>query len=112
MNNNCAFSFNKDSIYKTPLDDEIDLCLVRRGFAVARLYFINIAEIDIPKGVKVFDDTNKCQVQPLPNTQFFALCWTDSYTIYYNNELVMQLKTNREWSIHTNKSIDNKKKDL
>jgi hypothetical protein len=97
------FSFSNDNIIKITIDKGVHMCIERTGFAIAHVYFTSddYAEINIPKGLTIADNTNKCSVKPIVNDlQNFVLCWTDSYTIFYNDEVVIDLVNKRQWSIY------------
>lgn len=94
-----SFSFRNDIIRETVLDDEIILRIERMGFAIARVYFVDesFAEIPIPNGFVIRDITNNVAVAPF--LQFFMLAWSDTYSISFNDELITELATQRQWSL-------------
>ena len=96
------FSFTNDNIIETVLPNGVILRIERSGFAIARVYFVNVnfSSVSIPDGLVVFDVTNNVHVKPLPNTQTLALAWTDGYRITFNGELIVELNTTRQWSVH------------
>jgi hypothetical protein len=65
----------------------------------ARIYFINNSfdEIPVPNGVKIKDITNNVAV--LPHRNSFYLLWTDNYKISFNDEVIIDMTTQREWSL-------------
>lgn len=98
-----SFSFNNDNITQITIDNGVYMCIERNGFAIARVYFTSngYVEINIPKGLTIIDNTNKCSVEPIVcDSQNFALCWTDSYTIFYNGKVVVDIVNKRQWSIY------------
>jgi hypothetical protein len=94
-----SFCFRDDDILETVLDYGIILRIVRVGFAIARVYFVDdsSAEVPIPNGLVIYDITNNVAVAPCPNFQFFMLAW--SYSISLNGELITELATQRQWSL-------------
>lgn len=54
-----TFSFQNDNVLQLSINDNLFIRIERIGFAVARLFFIDavFAEIDIPAGLTVHDDT-------------------------------------------------------
>jgi hypothetical protein len=96
-----AFSFRNENIRETQLSDGTILRIVKVGPAIARVYFVddNSVEVPIPEGLVVHDVVNNVLIDPIPNTMFFILAWMDSYTISFNDELVVELTTQRQWSL-------------
>ena len=94
-----SFSFRNDNIRETVLEDGIILRIERMGFAIARVYFVDdsFAEIPIPDGLVIRDITNNVAVAPF--LQFFVLAWSDTYSISFNDELITELATQRQWSL-------------
>ena len=92
-----SFLFQNDNIRETVLDDGIILRIERMGFAIARVYFIDdsFAEIPIPNGLVIRDITNNVAVAPF--LQSFALAWSDTYRISFNDEQDTELTTQRQW---------------
>ena len=97
-----SFSFKNDNLRETFLDGGIRLRIERTGFAIARVYFVNAlnAEVPIPNGLVIHDVTNNVPVvPPAVNVHFFVLAWTDNYLITFNGIVVMELATQRQWSL-------------
>lgn len=94
------FSFkNNSQIMEFPVGDNVLARIESAGPSIARLYFVqNQAEIKIPEGIRVYDNTNKVKVDPV-SRQEFAMCWTDDYSIIYKDEVLLQLNNKRVWSV-------------
>ena len=95
----CTFSFRNDDVHMTEIADGINLLMQRIGSAVARVYFIDdtYAEVDIPVGISVHDNTTTVDVNAVG--QSFYLGWTDKYTIRFGDVVVMDLLTQRQWAV-------------
>ena len=95
----CTFSFRYDDVHMTEIADGINLSMQRIGPAVARVYFIDDtnAEVDIPVGIYVHDNTNDVVVNAVGKS--FYLGWTDNYTIRFENVVVIDLLNHRQWAI-------------
>ena len=98
---NGSFSFKNPRILEVRINDNVCVRLERAGFALARLYFVEeAAEVNIPDGLEVFDDTNGgLPVLPFSNTQAFGLAWTDNYTVKLNGVPIMGLMNQRQWAV-------------
>lgn len=96
-----SFSFKNPRILEAQINDNVCVRLERVGFAIARLYFVqDAAEVNIPDGLEVFDDTNGgLPVFPLLNNPYFILAWTDNYTVKLNGVPVMGLRNQRQWAV-------------
>ena len=92
------FSFHVDSVRKTPLTDNIQMCLQRWGPSIARVFFTNNEDemIDVPQNFKIYDDTNRAQVKIVIPRQYI-LVWSDNYTITLNDKVILVCKSVREW---------------
>lgn len=68
--------------------------------AIAKVYVVNdgLALVPIPSGLSIRDDTNNVSVAALDQNKF-VLAWTDAYTITYNNEIVLSVNNQRQWSL-------------
>lgn len=96
-----SFSFKNPKILEANINDNVCVRLERVGFAISRLYFVqDAAEVNIPDGVEVFDDTNGgVPVFPIIATQFFVLAWSDNYTVKLNGIPIMGLMNQRQWDV-------------
>jgi hypothetical protein len=97
-----SLSFKNDKILSTKIGDNVHLRLERVGFAIARLYFVDEgnAEIEIPDGLRVIDNThNNVLVDRLLDNQYYVLAWSDNYSIELNNATILGLSSQRQWSI-------------
>jgi len=70
---------------------------------LAVIFFVNksYAQIDVPQGIEVFNDTKGGRIYPVDNK--FSISYMDSYTVYRvaeKNTLVLNLNTRRSWSIY------------
>ena len=98
-----TFSFKDDNVLETLLDNGVLLRVERCGFAIARVYFVDdgFVGVNIPAGLVIYDDTNNGIVRKFPNRPEFCLAWSDSYTITLNGVLIIQLNTQRQWSVRS-----------
>lgn len=67
-----------------------------------RIYFVDdsFTEVPIPNGLVVRDlKNNVAVVPPAPNAQFLVLAWSNNYSISFNDELITELFTQRQWSL-------------
>jgi hypothetical protein len=108
MENINTFDFKQgdrysDYVYK--IDTNIFLHIKRASHAVAILYFTDDAatnKINIPNGIIVYtyDYQNKHKkVVYEPIRQEYVLCWTDNYTIEFNECVLINLQNQRKWHI-------------
>ena len=96
-----SFSFKNQSITETRLLDDLSLRFEQVGHAIARVYFVNNggAEVAIPNGFSILDNTNNVQVHHLPFVEYFVLAWMDSYDLMFNGEVVLSVNNQRQWSV-------------
>lgn len=71
------------------------------GFAIACVHVVDDsdAKIDVPKGFVIYDNANKANAVRLANRQEYILAWSDSYSTKLNNVLILDLNTQRQWSL-------------
>ena len=95
-----VFSFKNDKMCQTRIGADIRLRVERLTPAIARIYFVNEAEeeIPVPQGFSVKDATNNVPVNPFGNSYFLA--WSDNYELSLNNESVINIVNQRQWSIY------------
>lgn len=101
-NNTLSFSFHEETLIQTPLNDTINMRIVKTGPAIARVYFVDSRthrDLPIPEDFTIYDDTNDVIVSNLYSTDSFALYWGDNYTIEYNRDIVLVLATHRQWNV-------------
>ena len=98
-----TFDFTKKyNEYVLNMDFNTILNIKRHNNSVAVLYFTDEASniIYIPYGISVFEYDeyqNKVLLKPSENT--YPLCWTDNYTVEYNNKVLLTIKNERKWNI-------------
>lgn len=94
-------------IMEFPVGDDIMARLETASPSVARLYFVREqAEVAIPSDVEVFDETNKLQVYPfLAYKQHYLLSWSDDYSIYRDDTLLVSLTQKRSWSVYGDSTL-------
>ena len=100
--------YNKDSQFTTKLEDCILMILKRSSHGAAYVHFTNTDGelLPIPMNFKIVDKTHKLEVKPIArNEPYFALCFTDNYTIFYNDKEVLNLKAQRAWKLEEKNSI-------
>jgi hypothetical protein len=94
------FYLQSEDILEFPVAEKVFGRLETVGPSIARLYFVqDNAEIDIPDGIQVYDETNAVWVKKLCNTQDFVLGWTDNYSVRYQGKTIMNLINKRVWSV-------------
>jgi hypothetical protein len=99
-----TFSFtNPDSEYSHKICSNVILHLRRTNHAVAILSFTDEMgnKVDVPTVFRVYTkdyQTNKEVIQK-PIDNIYALCWSDNYTIAFNNQTILEIKNNRNWDI-------------
>ncbi|KAJ3179077.1 hypothetical protein HDU85_005032, partial [Gaertneriomyces sp. JEL0708] len=98
-----SFSFRNDNLRSTDLPGGFDLRIERAGPAIARLYVVDAAaaEVPLPAGLTVFDNTNNVNVNPIIGTQFFILAWTDNYVVRLNGTDILALDNQRQWALRS-----------
>lgn len=96
-----SFSFKNENITQITLEDGVILQIAKLGPAVARVYFVDETqvEIPIPAHFLICDLSNGVGVNPIPGLNFFVLAWGDSYHILYRDQTVLSLRTQRQWSL-------------
>ena len=99
MTTKCHFYFQTDDVLETDVADGVKLSMQRVGPAVARVSFVNAhyAEVEIPDGIRVHDNTNNVPVAP--HGKNFFLCWTDDYTVRLGDAVVIDISNQRQWRI-------------
>lgn len=96
------FSFRENKILETRIDDVTRLRIKRIGFAVARVFFIDDhgEETVVPAGFSIMDHTNgDVPVHKFPGRQEYFLGWTDHYSMYVKERMVLTLTNQRQWEI-------------
>ena len=110
MKSNFHFS-NENNAYIHEIRPELLLHIVRISHSVASLTFTDEYnnKVPIPNEIKVytFDFTktqSKVILRPSLNNDY-ALCWTDNYTVEWNDEIVVNIKNKRSWKITSNELV-------
>lgn len=101
-----TFNFsNPDNQYIHEIRPELLVHINRISPSVASLTFTDECnnKVPIPNEIKVYTfDYTKTQykvfVKPSINNDY-ALCWTDNYTVEWNDEIVLNIKNKRSWKI-------------
>lgn len=100
-----TFDFTKtDNEYVYTVGSNAILHIKRVNHGVAVLYFTDEMnkKINIPEGIVVYafdyQDTIKKIIQK-PIKQDYPLCWTDNYTIEYNQIEIVSTNSERKWKI-------------
>lgn len=104
MSSSTTFSFiDSQTVLSVPVNEETTMCIQRANHGVARIYFIqkNGLEINIPDGIKVYDVTNTVYLSPFSKKPYFALGWTDNYSITLNGVPILDLVNERIWNVTT-----------
>lgn len=101
--NTSTFSFQEEeTILQTSLDSTTTMRIAKSGPSIARVYFVDShthREVPIPIDLTIYDDTNHVIVSKLYSTESFVLHWGDNYTIEYDNEVIMEFVTQRQWTV-------------
>jgi hypothetical protein len=91
----CVFTFNKkDAQRYVQLSTNIFMIIKRVSNSVAEIYFTNSREelVDIPYSILVYDTSNDELVNPICSGKSFALSISDTYLIYYQNNIAVEIK--------------------
>ncbi len=93
-------------IMEFPIGDNITARLETVDPSVACLYFVREqAEVAIPSGMEVFDETNRLYVKPFLEKNYFILCWTENYSIHQDKKQLLYLSNKRSWAVHGDPKI-------
>jgi len=104
MTTNVTFSFMEPTLYSRKLQDGITFHIERTSHSIARLYFTDDQNLPIEKP-QIFhvysyesDGVTMSSViqRPVNNLHYF-LCWTDNYSIYYDQKEILTIDSNRTW---------------
>ena len=74
----------------------------RIGPAVAKVYFVNDAQADIavPAGFRIVDHSNgDIAVVKIVGREEYVLGWTDNYSMFMDEILVVKLINQRQWAL-------------
>ncbi len=99
--------YEKDIHFTYTISYDIVMHLKHYNNSIAYLYFTdkNNNEINIPSNINIFtfDYTKKnAKELYLPyDENYYLICCTDDYHIFYENTLYIELKNNRGWNITT-----------
>lgn len=96
-------NFRNSNSYAIKIAENITMTLRKLSDAVAIIFFMDDIEnnkIDVPEGFTIYDNTNNVNVSKFTK-QYFALCWTDHYTLRYNNVIVLDLISQRTWNMNS-----------
>ena len=110
MESNFNFT-NMNQSYIYSVTSNIILHIHRISYSVAMLYFTDEINnpINIPTGITIytcdFQNMDSRIILPPTPSQKYALCWTDSYEIEFNGEIVLNITNKRTWSITNNSSL-------
>ena len=102
MSDRALFSFHNDNVLQIRIQDGINLRVDRLNMAVACVHFVDdeYAEVPIPKGFKILDNSNRnIPVHPPFGNPRFFLGWGDNYSLFLNNTLLAKLHNQRQWAV-------------
>ena len=73
--------------------------------SIAMVYFTNLDNnrIDIPEEIKIYTINymnNQRTLQNPADKQLYTLCWSDKYTIEYNEQVILTISPERKWHIY------------
>ena len=93
-----AFSFKNDKIAETKIRQNLNMRFVRITPAIARVFMVDDtnAEVNLPEGLLVRDETNQADIQPFGDSYFLA--WSDNYRISINGEEILTMYNQRQWA--------------
>lgn len=96
-----TFFFKNNNLLESEVTKTIKLRIEKLTPAVARLYFVNISQVEvaIPEGFIVRDSTNGVDIVNFGNS--FFLAWSDNYTFIYQGSNVITLFNQRQWGINS-----------
>lgn len=99
------FIFSDNQRYTCNIDTNIYLQIERVSDSVSRLHFTDEIHniINIPENISVHtnygrDNYLKSLLKPV-HPSYYALCWTDNYTITYNKKTILCIESQRCWNI-------------
>ena len=93
---------NTKNLYNIKLNENISMTLKKISDSVAIVFFtcdIENNKINIPEGLTIYDNTNNKNLGKFTNS-YFTLCWTDSYTIRYNVEIILDIVSKHSWNLN------------
>ena len=98
-----TFDFTKHDEYTHTINSSGKLWIKRMSHAVAVLYFTdemnNKTNMPLDIVVYTFDyQTNKYVILNATR-QEYALCWTDDYVVKLNKNVLINIKSQRQWII-------------
>ena len=105
------FDFSENQQYTLTIDTHMSLYIERVNHAVSMLRFTDELNnvIHIPENISVHTNNGrgndpKVLLKPV-HPSYYALCWTDNYTIAYNKKTILCIESQRCWDIfHVNSS--------
>ncbi len=86
--------FHVGQRYQIPLENGQCAIIERLGLAVARIYFVDERQVQlpIPPGVRVTDRFNgDIPVHPIPERRDFVLLLAGVYSLFFQNKLLATL---------------------
>lgn len=93
------FSEQYSKNIKLMLSNNYRMYITRDGCSNARLYCVDKDKIIIiPEGFKIVNNT--CNEYVYPFEKLFILCWTDDYTITFD-QIRISIQSMRMWNITT-----------
>jgi hypothetical protein len=115
MQNHIVFDFSTPVRYSYKLQDDVMFHIEKTTESVARLYFTNEHDspIEKPRIFHVYTylyddvDTTCVLLRPVQDMHYF-ICWTDSYSIEYEQKEIVKIDSQRTWRInYTDPEKDN-----
>jgi hypothetical protein len=107
MTTNTIFDFATTEKYSYKLKEDVMFHLEKSTESVARLYFTdeNNTQIDKPqifhvRSYKHDGESLTFTIEKPINNNYF-LCWTDSYSITYDQKEILTIDSQRTWNIHS-----------
>ena len=88
--------------YNIKLEENISMVLKKVSDSVAIVFVICEIEnekLNIPDRLIIYDNTNN-KILNKCGKQYFILCWSDSYTISYNNEIIIEMVSKHSWDLN------------
>ena len=93
---------NINNMYNIQIGENITMSIKKTSDSIAIIFFtcnIENDKVNTPEGLSVHDNTNNKYLNKFTK-QYFTLCWTDNYTIRYNNEIILEMVSKHGWDLN------------
>ena len=96
----CKLNSAPDCVMRTKISDDIWLTIENVNLSLAHMHFANssYAQVDVPSGIDIFDDTDNTRMTSVEGK--FSFYYTKSYRIVYKSEVILQLRRKFSWGVY------------